>query len=327
MLSRQSLIALGIAVVLGVAAVFLANTFLTGREKQAYSGGTTKVAVAASQMAYGSDITADKIRFVDYPNSSIPPGAFTDAAQLMPAGRKRVALLPISVNEPILPSKISAIGQGASIAALLPDGMRAATVRINDVSGVAGFVQPNDSVDVLITRTVPGDQSNSQLSDVLLQNVRVMAMDQESKNADGSPKVAKTATLQVSPVDAQKLVLAQEVGSLSLVLRKPGEQNNPVVETVSMNDLRYNMYGGARYPAPAVVGSYGSGLGGAIAGSMMRAAGVINNTRSSASSARAGQHRTAKAAAGAAGETRSIDVYHGTKLDQVKVGGVGGNGG
>src|SRR5437764_262241 len=99
MLTRQSLIALGIALFLGVAAVFLANTFLTGREKQAYSGGTTKVAVAASQMAYGSDITADKIRFVDYPNSSIPPGAFTDAAQLMPAGKKRVALLPIGVNE------------------------------------------------------------------------------------------------------------------------------------------------------------------------------------------------------------------------------------
>src|SRR5437667_198436 len=74
MLSRQSLIALGIAIVLGVAAVFLANNFLTGRERQAYSGGTTRVAVAATQMAYGSDITADKIRFVDYPNSSIPPG-------------------------------------------------------------------------------------------------------------------------------------------------------------------------------------------------------------------------------------------------------------
>src|SRR5437899_692668 len=110
MLQRQSLIALGIAIVLGVAAVFLANTFLTGRERQAYSGGTTKVAVASTEMAYGSDITADKVRFVDYPNSSIPPGAFTNAAQLMPAGKKRVALLPISINEPILPSKISAIG-------------------------------------------------------------------------------------------------------------------------------------------------------------------------------------------------------------------------
>ena len=73
----------------------------------------------------------------------------------MPAGKKRVALMPIAVNEPILNGKISAEGQGASIAALLPEGMRAASVRINDVSGVAGFVQPNDSVDVLITRQLP----------------------------------------------------------------------------------------------------------------------------------------------------------------------------
>ena len=180
----------------------------------------------------------------------------------MAGGRKRVALMPIAVNEPILTGKISAVGAGASIAALLPDGMRAASVRINDVSGVAGFVQPNDSVDVLITRQLP-NEANSQVTDVLLQNVRVIAIDQEAKNADGTPKVAKTATLEVNPIDSQKLALAQQVGDLSLVLRKPGENNNPVVETVAMNDLRYNMYGGARYPAPAVVGSYGSGLGGA----------------------------------------------------------------
>src|SRR4029078_7497663 len=135
-------------------------------------------------MGYGTDVTADKVRFVDYPNSAIPPGAFTNAAQLMPAGKKRVALMPIGVNEPILSSKISGMGQGASIAALLPEGMRAASVRINDVSGVAGFVQPNDSVDVLITRDVPGGDRNTQMTDVLLQNVRVIAIDQRAKNAD-----------------------------------------------------------------------------------------------------------------------------------------------
>ena len=115
--------------------------------------------------------------------------------------------------------------------------MRAAAVRINDVSGVAGFVQPNDSVDVLITRQLPDAARNAQQTDVLLQNVRVIAIDQQAKNADGTPKVAKTATLEVNPLDAQKLALAQEVGSLSLVLRKPGEQNNPVVETISSNDF------------------------------------------------------------------------------------------
>lgn len=240
----------------------------------------------------------------------------------MPTGKKRVALMPISVNEPILNGKISAEGQGASIAALLPEGMRAASVRINDVSGVAGFVQPNDSVDVLITRNLEAGDSNQQATDVLLQNARVIAIDQQAKNADGSPKVAKTATLEVAPLDAQKLALAQQVGDLSLVLRKPGEQNNPVVETVSLNDLRYNMYGGARYPAPAVVGNYGTGLGGAISGAMMKSAAEISSANAAAHST---QHWTkVKSKPAAPVDTgKQIDVYRGTKAEQVKVGGYG----
>jgi pilus assembly protein CpaB len=252
-------------------------------------------------MAYGADITPDKVRFVDYPNTSIPPGAFTSAAQLMPGGKKRFALMPIAINEPILPSKISGVGEGASIAALLPDGMRAATVRINDVSGVAGFIQPNDSVDVLITRTT-GDDRNSQATDVLLQNIRVLAIDQKAKNADGTPKVGRAATLEVNPVDAQKLALAQQVGDLSLVLRKPGEQNNPVVETVSMNDLRYNMYGGARYPAPAVVGT------------LAAAPTPAPKPRSAPVRRVVSKKVTAPADSG-----RNIEVYRGTKSDQVNV--------
>jgi pilus assembly protein CpaB len=318
MMNRQTIIALGVAVVLGLMAVFLANTWLAGKQRQVYAGGTTKVAVATSPLAFGSEVTPDKVRFVDYPNSSLPPGAFTNAAALMPPGKKRVALLPIAVNEPILASKISAQGQGASIAALLPDGMRAASVRLNDVSGVAGFIQPNDSVDVLVTREINNADRNAQVTDVLLQNVRVIAIDQEAKNADGTPKIAKTATLQVTPIDAQKLALAQEVGSLSLVLRKAGEQNDPVVETVSMNDLRYNMYGGARYPTPAVVGAFGSGLAPAIAGAMNRTAATL-----AARSARphATNHKSAGSKSSKGDSGQEIQVFRGTKGDQVKVGG------
>ena len=118
--------------------------------------------------------------------------------------------------------------------------MRAAAVRINDVSGVAGFVQPMDTVDVLITRQMPGANAN-QVTDVLLQAVKVIAIDQNAQGADGKPVLARTATLEVNPIDAQKLALAQNVGSLSLVLRKPGEdQDLGRVATVSMNDLRYS---------------------------------------------------------------------------------------
>ena len=249
-MSRQSIIALGVAVVLGLVAVYLANTFLLASEESQRRGGTTQVAVAAVPLGYGMELTPDKIRFAEFPNTSIPPGAFTAMPDLLPPGQKRVALLPIAVNEPILSGKVTGPGQNASIAALLPDGMRAATVRINDVSGVAGFIQPNDTVDVLITRQ--SGQNQQQITDMLLQNTRVLAIDQKAQNPDGSPVVARTATLEVDPLQAQKLALAQEIGSLSLVLRKPGEeQNSPFVETVSLDDLRSGVYGSVRPRAPA----------------------------------------------------------------------------
>jgi pilus assembly protein CpaB len=121
--------------------------------------------------------------------------------------------------------------------------------------------------------------------------------------------------LQVSPVDSQKLALAQEVGSLSLVLRKPGEQDNPVVETVSLNDLRYNLYGGARYPAPAVVGGFGA-LGGAVSGAMNSSSRMI----ASHSAARRPSAHVAKKAA-PADDGRNIEVFRGTKSNSYQVGG------
>ena len=114
-MNRQTMIALAVAVVLGLFAVFIANSYITGREQKADLTGTTKVAVAAVPLAYGTDITPDKIKFVDYPKASLPPGSFTNAAQLLPEGKKRFALMTIAVNEPVLASKISGEGQGASI--------------------------------------------------------------------------------------------------------------------------------------------------------------------------------------------------------------------
>jgi pilus assembly protein CpaB len=252
------MIALAVALVLGILAVYLANAYIgrTDQKVAALQSGTTKVAVAAIPLDYGTELTPDKVKFVDYPSSSLPVGIFSNYNQLAPTGKKRVVLRPIAVNEPIMATKLAGEGLGPSIAYLLPDGMRAAAVRINDVSGVAGFVQPMDTVDVLITRSLPGAE-NRQVTDVLLQAVKVIAIDQNAQGADGKPIVAKTATLEVNPTDAQKLALAQQVGQLSLVLRKPGEQQDlGRVATVSMNDLRYSYYGGAApAAAPAQVTS------------------------------------------------------------------------
>jgi pilus assembly protein CpaB len=247
-MKRQTIIALGVAIVLGLVAVLLANTYLTGRERQiaaAEPTGMVRVAVASMPLAYGADITPDKVKFVNYPSTSLPPGVYKSIAELLPQGKRRVALRPIQVNQPLLAADLSGEGQNASIAALLPDGMRAATVRINDVSGVAGFVKPNDTVDVLITRQpIGGGAGAQQVTDVLLQNVRVIAMGSDAVGADGKPSPTNSTTLEVSPVDAQKLVLGQQLGQLSLALRKPGEEQNIArVETVSLDDLRYSYYG------------------------------------------------------------------------------------
>ncbi len=301
------MIALGVAVVLGLVAVYLANVFLVSSESNKADTATTRVAVASIPLDFGTDVSADKIRFVDYPSSAVPAESFHAIAQLFPAGQKRVALMRINANEPILANKISGAGQGASIASLLPEGKRAAAVRINDVSGVGGFVQPNDSVDVLITRQV-GD-GNQQITDVLLQNVRVMALDQNAKGEDGKVAVAKTATLEVDQLGAQKLALAQGVGSLSLVLRRPGDsQDNPVVETVSLGDLRYSLYGGVRYPAAARVGAFAAPSAAIVRASAPRRA-------------VSAQVRHAAARPRAAGN--SVEIVRGTTSSRYEVGGYG----
>lgn len=254
MFRRQSIIALGIALLLGLIAVYVANIYLTSNKAKDDPQGMVRIAVAAVPLEYGAEVTPDKIRFANYPQSSIPAGSFRYLGELLPPGKRRVVLRAMSVNEPILVPKISAEGQGASLAALLPDGMRATSVRINDVSGVAGFVTPNDSVDVLITRTATNG-GGQQVTDVLLKNKRVLAIGQDAKGQDGQPVVAQTATLEVDPLEAQKLALAQQVGSLSLILRKPGmEQDAGYTDTVSLQDLRIGRVGSARFsPAAAPV--------------------------------------------------------------------------
>lgn len=252
---NQSIIMLAIAIVVGLAAVFLANTYL-GRVEQAQTHsvqGTRKVAVARVPIDFGTQITADKIRLIDWPADSVPAGAFHSVEQLLPMGKSRVALRPILTDEPILRPKLAGEGGRATISAVLKPEMRAAAVRVNEVAGVAGFVLPGDVVDVLVTRTPTDLTGNTgQITDVLLQKVRVIAIDQDANANADKPVIGKTATLEVSQLDAQKLALAQQVGTLSLVLRTVAGEPNPVVETVSVEDLRDGAFvGGYNRPQPA----------------------------------------------------------------------------
>lgn len=246
---QRSLIVLGLAILLGLVAVYLANVYLGGVEKQqeAVPQGSIKVAVARVPMEFGTEITPDKVRLIDMPSGSVPEGTFSSFAQLLPMNKRRVALRPIAVNEPILTNKVSGEGGRATISAVLRPDMRAASIRMNDVAGVSGFVLPGDTVDILVTRAVNDGAGGAaqQITDVLLQNIRVLAIDQNASEAANQPTVSKTATVEVSQVDAQKLALGQQVGTLSFALRNIADQVNPVVETVGLEDLRDGAYGGA----------------------------------------------------------------------------------
>ena len=200
---------------------------------------TTKVVVAASPLFFGNKIRRESLRLVDWPADSVPPGSFTNFDELLSEEEERSALRAIEVGEPILSSKVSGFGGRAILSAVIAPEMRAVTIRVNDVNGVAGFVLPGDHVDILLTRSeVGGDAKQNMFTDVLLQNVKVLGIDQQASEQLDKPKVAKAATLEVTQLQAQKLALAQRVGQLSLALRDLLNVDAELTRTVTIADLR-----------------------------------------------------------------------------------------
>lgn len=244
MLASRNAIVIAIAVVLGLVVVFLANSYFIGVEKreerQAEQSQLVQVLVASQPLDFGSVLTPQNTRLVPWPAGSLPEGAFKTSIGIVnnPRG-PRVALRPIAVGEPILASKISGIGGRAAVSALLPEGMRAVAVGVNAVTGVGGLVTPGDVVDVLVTREMGGQDADDkdQMTDIVLEKVRVIAIDQVSDEDKTDPKVAKTATLEVDAVGAQKLALASEVGTISLALRNVTSIEDGANMTVTQQDI------------------------------------------------------------------------------------------
>src|SRR5262249_19794070 len=150
---------------------------------------------------------------------------------------RRVVLTAIEANEPILASKITGPGQRATLSATLQDGMKAVTIRVNDVEGVAGFVLPGDRVDVALTRQKDSNGKDKSSTDVVLQNVRVLAIDQTADERNDKPSVARAVTLEVDTASAQKVALAASVGNLSLILRKAGDALADSTRPITLGDL------------------------------------------------------------------------------------------
>jgi pilus assembly protein CpaB len=237
----STIVMIGFAVVFGLLAVFLANAWLNNRaaeqmrdlaahQKAAPPAHT--IVVAARPLKFGDVLSSFALREIAWPEDALPAGAFGRIGEL--TAKKHVVLRPIAVNEPILKSQITGTGERGTLSAVLKDGMKAVTIRVNDVQDVAGFILPGDHVDVVLTR--PGDQKVS-VNDVVIQNARVLAVDQLADDAAEKPAVVKAVTLEVDEAGGQKLALASVVGTLSLMLRKAGEVAESRTRQVTPTDL------------------------------------------------------------------------------------------
>jgi pilus assembly protein CpaB len=229
------------AVMFGLLAVFVAQSWLNSQaelrmrslEANRKPATTRTIVVAAKPLRFGNELTSAQLREIAWPDAALPDGSFSKIADVLSEGR-RVALTAIEPNEPVLQNKITGPGQRATLSAMLRDGLKAVTVRVNDVDGVGGFVLPGDHVDIALTRQV--DKNNAS-NEVVLQNVRVLAIDQLADERMEKPAVVKAVTLEVDGVGAQKLSLAASVGSLSLMLRKAGETNAEYARRITLSDL------------------------------------------------------------------------------------------
>jgi pilus assembly protein CpaB len=203
---------------------------------------TKTVIVAAKRLQFGTVLTADALTEAEWPVASVPPGAFHSRESLLVPGALRTVLTVIAPNEPILASKISGPGQRGSLSAVIEDGMKAVTIRVDDVLGVAGFVQPGDRVDVLMTRNERTANASGKATtglayaEALLQNVRVLAVDQVVERT-GQAKPAKAVTVEVTADGAAKVSLGMEIGRLSLVLLRAGSTGGPDYRRIEVEDL------------------------------------------------------------------------------------------
>jgi len=240
----STFVMIGFAVVFGLLAVFIANVWLNNQANQraktiestAKPAVTKTIVVAKQALRFGTELNASQLEEVPWPADAMPAGAFAKVTDILSQGR-RVVLAAIEPNEPVLTLKITGPGQRATLSALVKPGMKAVTIRVNDVEGVGGFVLPGDRVDVVLTRQMDKSQASTE---VVLQNTRVLAVDQSADERAAKAAVAKSVTLEVTTIEAQKVWLASSVGSLSLLLRKAGETVETQTRKITLNDLGSN---------------------------------------------------------------------------------------
>jgi pilus assembly protein CpaB len=232
-MQARALVILGIALLLGATTVVLMNRYLQQQvttQAQVETLRTVKVVVAAADMKTGMRLDYAMLRLADWPEDSVPQGAFTTTEELL-GDVAPVVLSDIRRGEPVLRHRLSPHGARGGLPARIPEDMRAITIPVNEIRGVAGFVSAGDFVDVLHTTTL-GRRDERPVTRVILQNAQVLGRDQSSATDDSEPKIARAVTLLVSPHDGQRVALALATGEVGLMLRN--EFDASLVETVAV---------------------------------------------------------------------------------------------
>jgi pilus assembly protein CpaB len=215
-----------LAIGMGMAAVAMAAVWLNSRESLL----TTHVVVAKEDVQIGTRLQPAMLQVVDWPSASPLKNPLTSIEQ----ATDRVVNMPLVKGEPISMSKLAAKGETGGLSAVLREGRRAVTVKVNEIVGVAGFALPGNYVDVMVNTP---DGNNNLVSKIVIERIQVLAVAQDVANLESKPKVVNAVTLEVTPAQAEKIDLARSVGSLSLVLRSQVDTESVTTVGARKHDL------------------------------------------------------------------------------------------
>ena len=218
-----------LAITAGGALAFGTYNYMQHLPTKTVSIPTRPVVVAASDLDIGTELSRADIRIIDWPANAVPADAFSDPKDVMGRG----IVLPIIQNEPILPMKLASMEAGSGLPPAIPPGLRAVSVRVNEVIGVAGYVLPGTRVDVVATVS-PTGQNNDMTSKVVLTNVQVLAAGTkiERDTDKNKPMPVSVVTLLVDPEEAERLTLASTEGKIQLALRNPLDKTMPMTHGI-----------------------------------------------------------------------------------------------
>ncbi len=219
---------MGLAVLLGAAAAIAAYFSITAAARQSAGQagrGAQPVVVATADLTYGVKLEPEMLHVVRYPKDAVPAGAFSSEDSVVGQTTK----VFLGAREAVTATKLSSRGGGLSM--LVRPAMRAASIEVNQVSGVSGFVLPGDRVDVLVTVEPRGGDRDDAVTRTILQNIEVLAAGQKTEQESNKPISVQAVTLLVDPKGAEQIALAMHEGEISLALRNPEDQDT--VKTTS----------------------------------------------------------------------------------------------